>query len=174
MRILLAYLAREARTLGRAIHPRIAYALDHHVRAYVDVREAAAETDPVSVIDPATCDGARVGGSGPFGPLWLGPIFDPALVARLEVPPTAERPKELGRFLERIREEADVAVPFYYEPNVLAGHLGLRSPPSIVEFRGALEARGYRTARTHARPEGVRTDAPRSVVEQAARDLSPA
>jgi tRNA (guanine26-N2/guanine27-N2)-dimethyltransferase len=171
LRILLAFLAREARTAGRSIVPRLAYALDHHVRAYVEVIAASARPDPVGSIDPATWDGPPLGPTGPFGPMWLGPILDPEIAGRMQVPATAERPTEVAGFLERIREEAAVPAPFYYEPNVLAGRLGLATPPSIGALRAALGERGYRSARTHARPEGIRTDAPRAIVESVARDL---
>jgi len=171
LRILLAYLAREARARDRSIRPRLAYARDHYVRAYLEVGPAGAAPDPVGTVDPATWDGPPLGGSGPFGPLWLGPIIDPAFVERTEVPATAERRAEVRTFLERLREEAAVPSPFYYEPNVVAGRLGLRSPPSVEALRAALAQGGFRASRTHARPEGVRTDAPRAVVEEAARRL---
>jgi len=174
LRILLAYLARAARGSGRAIRPLWAYARDHHVRAYVAVEEENGGADPVAVLDPAAWDGPPLGGAGPFGPLWIGPLADPALVSRLRVPEGAERPREVAPFLERWQEEVGVPSPFYYEPNVLAGRLGLAVPPSIAELRRAIGERGYRTARTHARPEGIRTDAPRAVVEAAAVALASA
>jgi len=171
LRILLAYVAREARASGRSIRPLLAYVRDHHVRAYVEVSADLGVPDPVGTIDPATWDGPPVGEPGPFGPLWLGPLLDPAAVARTEVPPGAERPEEVARFLDRLRGEAGVPRPFYYEPNVIAGRLGLRAPPSLASFLAALIDRGYRAVRTHARPEGIRTDAPRAVVEAVAREL---
>jgi tRNA (guanine26-N2/guanine27-N2)-dimethyltransferase len=172
LRILLAYLAREARASGRSIRPLLGYVRDHHVRAYVEVGPAGpSPPDPVATIDPETWDGPPLGGPGPFGPLWLGPIVDPGTIARVQVPSTAERPREVERFLDRLREEAGVPRPFYYEPNVLAGRLGLRAPPSIASFVAALNVRGFRAVRTHARPEGVRTDAPRALVESIAREL---
>ncbi len=171
LRILLAYLAREARASGRSIRPLLAYARDHHVRAYLEMAEAGPSPDPVGTIDPAAWEGPPLGEPGPFGPLWLGPLVDPATIARAQVPPEAERPREVEQFLERLREEAGVPRPFYYEPNVLAGRLGLATPPSLASFMAALRQHGYRTARTHVRPEGVRTDAPRAAVESIAREL---
>jgi tRNA (guanine26-N2/guanine27-N2)-dimethyltransferase len=174
LRILLAYLAREARGADRSIRPLLAYARDHHVRAYVEVVASPGPPDPVGTIDPDRWDGPWLGAPGPFGPLWLGPISDRALLARMEVPPTAERRAEVRKFLERLREESEVPAPFYYESNVLAGRLTLRSPPPVEALRAAIVDRGYRASRTHARPEGIRTDAPRSVVEAIARTLDSA
>lgn len=174
LRILLAYLAREARALRRSVRPLLAYARDHHVRAYVELGGPSERSDPVATIDEEHWDGPPLGGPGPFGPLWMGPLLDPELLARLRVPASAERPKEVGTFLERLRGEADVPAPFYYEPNVVAGRLGLAQPPSVASMLERLRAAGHRAARTHARPEGIRTDAPRAIVEALAREIGSA
>ncbi len=171
LRILLAYLAREARARGRAARPLLAYSRDHHVRAYLEVRPSAElpAEDPVSRIDLETWSGPLLEGPGPYGPLWTGPLFDAALVESLRLPPTAARPSEAGRFLERLRGETAADRPFYYESNRLARELHLLRPPSMEFLLATLHAQGFRAARTHARAEGFRTDAPRSVVEAVAR-----
>ena len=168
LRILLGFLAREARARGRSIRPLLAYARDHHVRAYVELRTAEG-SDPVGRIDPSTWTGPPLGTRGPYGPLWLGPLFDARLVRALRPPEHCARPEETRRFLERLAEEVEADVPFYYESNRLAHELHLASPPSMVSVLDVLRARGFRSARTHARPEGFRTDAPREVVESVAR-----
>jgi tRNA (guanine26-N2/guanine27-N2)-dimethyltransferase len=173
LRILLAYLARSARSEGRRVRPLLAYVRGHYLRAFVTVSPVGAEEapDPVAQIDPDVWSGPDLGRRGPYGPMWLGPLFDPDLVARLRTPATAARPREADDFLGRLRAEAEVDRPFYYESNELARALGLRSPPGEAAIAGALAGRGFRFARTHARPEGFRTDAPRDVVEQVARSL---
>jgi tRNA (guanine26-N2/guanine27-N2)-dimethyltransferase len=171
LRVLLAYLDREARSLGRSLEPLMCYTRDHHVRAYValpSLRPGTA-TAPVGTIEPARWDGPFLGDHGPYGPLWLGPLFDPELVRRLAAPPTPAAPEECARFLLRLREEVEADVPFYYEPNRLAHDLGLATPPGIAGLLAALRSDGFRAARTHARPEGFRTDAPRVEVERRAR-----
>ena len=171
LRILLAYLSREAESLGREVRPLLAYARDHYVRVALRVRERSAEAPPVGVIEPDRWDGPSVGDRGPYGPLWLGPLFDPELVARLAAPEGAAHPHEVGRFLSTIREEVTVDRPFYFEANVLASHLDLAAPPSLRTVEVGLRALGFRFARTHARPEGFRTDAPRGTVERLFRSL---
>jgi len=172
LRILLAVLAREARSAGRAVRPWVAYVRAHYVRAYLEVGPGSAPPDPVGLIDPETWSGPPVGDAGPYGPLWLGPLFDPDLLRRVEVPATAERPEELGSFLALLRQEAEVPSPFYYEPNRLAARGGFPFPPSVESLRTALTQSGYRAVRTHVRPEGIRTDAPRDAVEAIAGKLS--
>jgi tRNA (guanine26-N2/guanine27-N2)-dimethyltransferase len=172
LRILLAYLAREARAVGRRARPLLAYSRDHHVRAFVDVTfpDGLDPPDPVGSIDPATWEGPPLGQRDPVGPLWLGPLFDPALVRRLVVPPTAAEPEACAQFIRRLQEELGADVPFYYESNRLAHDLTLRRPPSLPTLLEALRSGGFRAARTHVRPEGFRTNAPRSTVERLARE----
>ncbi len=171
LRILLAYLAREARRAGRGVRPLLAYVRDHHVRAYLSVRAEPPGTEPVGLLDPARWNGPPLGERGPYGPFWLGPLFSSALVGALRAPPGLERPTEVAAWIGRMREECEVDVPFYFEANSLAGALHLVAPPSLSRLFEELRNRGYRAVRSHARPAAFRTDAPRSVVEQAARAL---
>jgi tRNA (guanine26-N2/guanine27-N2)-dimethyltransferase len=174
LRILLAALARMARSDGRVVRPLLAYVRGHHLRAYVEVRPVSegGSIDPVGMIEPASWTGPSVGNAGPFGPMWLGPLFDPATVARMVVPATAVHPREAGGFLSVARSEATVDRPFYYEANELAGSLRLSSPPPRAAFAERLGKNGFQMSRTHMRPEGFRTDAPRAVVEAIARELA--
>jgi tRNA (guanine26-N2/guanine27-N2)-dimethyltransferase len=172
LRILLMVLAREARRGGRSARPLLAYVGGHHVRAYVELREGTPTPDPVGTIDPQRWTGPSLGTSASVGPLWLGPIVDHEIAPRLAVPGSAERPREAARFLELLRDDAEPLPPFYYEANALASVLALPSPPPRAELLRALQAAGYHAARTHVRPEGIRTDAPRSTVEDVARSLA--
>jgi tRNA (guanine26-N2/guanine27-N2)-dimethyltransferase len=170
LRILVAHVDRMAREGGRSARPLLAYVRDHHVRAYLSIERApVGARSPVGVVDPGTFDGPPVGERGPYGPLWLGPLFDPQLTGSLEVPPEPARAREVGVFLERVRDEAEVDRPFFYEPNLLARDLGIPRPPSLGTLLDALRRAGYAASRTHARPEGFRTTAPRSDVEALVR-----
>jgi tRNA (guanine26-N2/guanine27-N2)-dimethyltransferase len=173
LRILLAHMARLARGLGRQVRPLVGYVRDHHVRAYVRVGRENEPSDPVATVEPERWAGPSLGDRGPYGPLWLGPLFDRSLVGRLAVPSGVESPRALATTLARFREESEVDVPFYYETNTLAHSLALTHPPSLARMLAGLGERGFRAARTHARPTGFRTDAPRSEVEELARALLP-
>ena len=172
LRILLAYLSREARRIDRSIRPRLAYARDHYVRAYVELREGREDLVPVDIIDPERWTGPWVGDRGPYGPMWLGPLYEAGLVARMQVPDRASQPSEVERFLVRLREEASVDRPFYFEANVLAHRLHLSAPPGLSAVEDGLRALGFRVARTNARPGAFRTDAPRTEVEALFRRLA--
>jgi len=173
LRILLAQMVRDAEAVDRSIRPLLAYSRDHYVRAYVHVDLRSAAAAPVGVIEPENWTGPRVGDRGPYGPLWLGPLFDAALVGRLEAPDGAARANEVARFVARLKEEVAVDRPFYFEANTLASQLRLSAPPSLEAVAAGLRGLGFRVARTHARPEGFRTDAPRTEVESLVRRLVP-
>jgi tRNA (guanine26-N2/guanine27-N2)-dimethyltransferase len=173
VRILLAYLATAARRSGRRLVPRLAYVLGHHLRCYVTLtRQATEQRDPVGPIAPAEWQGPRLPSGATFGPLWHGPLFDPEFTNGLSVPPTAARSRELGRLLERWKEEAQVPTVLFYEPNEIAGDLGLPSPAGLARLLTALREGGYPSARSHVRPSAFRTTAPRSVVESTARTVA--
>ncbi len=172
LRILLASIAREARAEGRSVRCLLGYVGDHHVRAFVSVLDGAGDPDPVGRIDPATFDGPDLGCDRPVGPMWLGPLAEPSLLARLQRPVHAARPEAFDRFLGLVREEAGIVRPFYYEANRLSSGLGLDRPPSRRRLIALLTEAGYHASRTHVRPEGIRTDAPRREVERLAREAS--
>jgi tRNA (guanine26-N2/guanine27-N2)-dimethyltransferase len=175
LRILVGGVARRADTVAqRPVRPLLAYSRDHYVRAFLEVGAPGgpSTTGSIAVIDPSTWHGPDLGPGGPFGPMWMGPMLDPAVVGRLEVPPTAADPRATAGFLERLRGELEADVPFYYEANSLASHLGLAEPPNLAGLISELRAAGHRVARAHSRPEAVRTDGDRASVEAAARRVA--
>lgn len=59
--------------------------------------------------------------------------------------------------------------PFYFILGALSKALHCQTPP-IDEFRGAIHSIGYRSTRSHAKPNSIRTDAPWSVVWEIMRE----
>jgi tRNA (guanine26-N2/guanine27-N2)-dimethyltransferase len=176
LRILTAYVIREAARRSIDLEPVLSYAHDHYVRVFLRARASGARLhDASDVGDPAALGDALplLAGSGPYGPMWLGPLFDSELVTSLDVPVTAERPGELRKFLERLREESTADRPFYYEPNSLASELHLAEPPALGALMEGLRSKGFAAARSHIRASAFRTSAPRPVVYEMARALRP-
>ncbi len=172
LRIVMAYLARQAAAFGRRLHPVLAYVHDHYVRCYARIeRRAAAEPigSEVTFVPGPGWEGPSLPPGAPYGPLWMGPLYDAEVVGRLAPPVTAERPELVRALIARLREEAEADTPFYYEPNRLAAELGLPEPPSLTSLLAPLRARGFRAARSHVRPSAFRTTAPRTLVEAIAR-----
>jgi tRNA (guanine26-N2/guanine27-N2)-dimethyltransferase len=172
LRILIAYVARLAAESGRRVRPILSYVHDHHVRAYLRVTEPGDDdpVDPVGLLSEPW-DGPAVVG-GPFGPMWLGPLFDRDLVGRLGTSPMAARPKDLERLLRGFRGEVRADRPLFYEPNELAALLHLSNPPGIEALLDRLESSGWSAGRSHVRDAAFRTTAPRVDVLLAAKAVS--
>jgi tRNA (guanine26-N2/guanine27-N2)-dimethyltransferase len=170
LRVLLGFVAELARARGRRLEPLLAYVLDHHVRFYAFLRSAKPSDPPlpVGVLD-TDFPGPALPGPPPWGPFWLGALHAREFVRSLKVPARAERPQEVDRFLARLREEAEVDAPFFFEPNELAHALRLPEPPPLRPLLEGLRAAGYAAARAHPHPSAFRTTAPRAVVESLAR-----
>jgi tRNA G26 N,N-dimethylase Trm1 len=173
LRILLAWLARGAASRDRSIHSLLAYVHDHHVRCYVTVASPAGPA-PLATVTNSGLPFPVLPGPGPYGPMWVGPLLDAPFVRRLSVPHGAEHARELSGWLARFREESEVDVPFYFEPNTIARALGLPRPPPLEALIQGLRARGFRAGRSPVRPSAFRTDAPRAVLEEVARAAVPA
>lgn len=169
VRLLLAYFSRRAADTGRTLVPLLAYVLGHHVRFYAQLRPGRPSSLPVATIPGPDWVGPTLPGGGPFGPLWLGPLFDPAFVGRLRPTSSAARPRELRTLLQRLVEESRADAPFTYEPNEIARELRLRSPPGLSALISGLRSAGFPAARSHVRPSAVRTCAPRAVVHAVVR-----
>jgi tRNA (guanine26-N2/guanine27-N2)-dimethyltransferase len=172
LRILTAHILRRARARGLHLRPRLAYVLGHHVRVYLVYDRASVEREPLEgVVEVPTPEytGPPLPTGGPYGPMWIGPLFDAGLVHALTVPDGAARPVELGRLLERFREETHVDRPYFFEPNRLARAANAQEPPSLDVLRERITARGFAFARSHIRASAFRTDAPYDVVIEAVR-----
>ena len=173
LRILLAAADRAAQGLGLHLRPLLGYVGDHHVRAYVSVEAGETALGRVGVLDPSTFDGPPLRAARPVGPLWIGPLADVTFLSRLVTPAHAAEPAAFSRLLLRLREEAPIPAPFFYETNLLAAALHLVRPPSVDRVLDVLHGAGFLAARTHVRPEGVRTNAPRPEVERLVGSIAP-
>ena len=174
-RILLAYCAGLASSHGKAVRPVLTLAAEHFIRVVFLVE---GRTDPANV--------GRVirRGSGEFvrsrarsllrpgnvlGPLWLGPLQDAAIVQSAQ--PSEWTGVPAARLLATIQGEAELP-PFFVTTDDLARRLG-GSQPRIGWFIDGLRAIGYRAARTHFHPYGVKTDAPYADLLRVYRERMP-
>ncbi|OQE47270.1 hypothetical protein PENCOP_c001G01407 [Penicillium coprophilum] len=71
--------------------------------------------------------------------------------------------------IPRMDVAAQEKYPFFFSISALAKVIHTTTPP-IDEFRGALGHLGYRSTRSHARPNSIRTDAPWEVVWEIMRE----
>jgi tRNA (guanine26-N2/guanine27-N2)-dimethyltransferase len=171
LRILLARLALEAAARGLGLDPLVCYPWDHYVRATVRLvpDRAGIRPAPVGLVGGPEYTGPPLGAADPLGPMWTGPLLDPEIVRRLELPPRPERPDALGRLLATLKEEARVPALFFYESNTIARRLHLASPPSTAALRDGLGELGFASAPVSGRPGALRTNAPVAEVDRVAR-----
>ncbi len=180
VRILLGYLARVAASLDKSVRPLLAYYADHYYRVYLLVERGAKKADAMLREHVGTVtycpaigksfvkDGEACPNGVKIGPLWVGGLFDKdylekllLLVERYKYLPTYRR---IIKLLSDIYREAQVCSScIYYRLDTIASKLKTNLPP-IRGLVQELEDRGYKAARTHFDPAGIRTDAPFQVV----------
>lgn len=168
LRILLAYCADLAREQGTAIRPVFSFAAEHFVRAMMVVERApkAFRIGFVARRNPGEFARAKPDDRDAIGPLWLGPLLD-AAVTRSLTPSPWTLPAS-ARLVSTIQGEADLP-PFFVTTDELAAR-ERGSPPKLDRFIEALRSLGFRAARTHFHPRGVKMDAPYADVLRAFRE----
>jgi tRNA (guanine26-N2/guanine27-N2)-dimethyltransferase len=170
LRILGGAMVRAAARFDRAAVPVLAVSHGHWMRVVARVEDSKRGGDAAfrqlgdAWLDadgfPATGPRAPEGlGTAWAGPLWLGPLHDAALVDGMDA---ALAGKELARgdetraLLGLLRGECE-APPFWVVADLFQGKWG--RPPRRDALIERLRAAGFRAARTHLDPQGVRTDA---------------
>jgi tRNA (guanine26-N2/guanine27-N2)-dimethyltransferase len=174
LRIFVGYLARIAASHERGIHPLVAFAAQHFVKAIVavDARTSSADAS-LAHLGYVRFEGARftVSASPPngahAGPLWLGPLSDSAVLGTMAE--GMDTTFEAAQLLRNLRDEAGLP-PFFYEDHALAQTLHL-DPVPVDSWLAALRSAGFRATRPHVTANGVKTDAPWDDVERIYRQL---
>jgi tRNA (guanine26-N2/guanine27-N2)-dimethyltransferase len=170
LRILGGALVRSAARFDRAATPVLSVQHGHWMRVVARVGdskrggdaalrglgEAWLDADGLAAVGPRAPHEA---GEAWAGPLWTGPLHDAALVdgmaAAMEGKALA-RPGDARALLGLLRGECG-APPFWVVPDLFQGRWG--PPPRRDALLERLRAGGFRAARTHLDPQGVRTDA---------------
>jgi tRNA (guanine26-N2/guanine27-N2)-dimethyltransferase len=171
LRILLGYCARIAAAREKGIRPILAYSAEHFLRVHVLVASAE-EAGPLRHVvreGPGRFRPADPKAPDALGPMWLGPLLDPRLVRALQ--PSEWTGVPAARLLAVLQDEADLP-PFFVTTDEMAAHLR-GSPPKLDAFLEGLRDLGFRAARTHFHPRGVKTDAPPDDVVRVFRECAP-
>ncbi len=173
LRILLGYVERVAQAHGKLTRPMLAFAAEHFFRLHLLVLDGLREEPPEMGYYLRDREGTfqRVDAREPqaIGPLWTGPLGDPAFIRSLL--PSEWTSAQGARLLDTLQKEADLP-PFFVTTDDLARRLR-GSPPRLERFLDALRHAGYRAERTHFHPRGVKTDAPPDIVLAAFLDTAP-
>ncbi|CCC82103.1 tRNA (guanine(26)-N(2))-dimethyltransferase [Thermoproteus tenax] len=159
LRALLGYIARVAAANDFAIEPLIAYWERHYFRVCVAVREGAREASDVLrrglayiVYLGGIRRVARRETAHSLGPLWVGPLGEPDLVARL---PRPQEDRSAVELLNTLTAEYTTVSPWYYLSQEF-GDLKME----VRELIDLLLSNGVYATPTHMAPYGFKADAP--------------
>ena len=102
------------------------------------------------------------------GPLWSGPLWDPALARKIATYPSSG---DTAKLTETLAIEAAIPVIGFYDIHQVAGKLKVNAP-SFERLIKVLRKEGFVAARTHFSPSGLRTDADASALRKILKTLS--
>lgn len=171
LRILLAHCERLAEGFGKSIRPILSFAAEHFLRILlvVEKRTDSAADRLVTRQDAGQFHPAETEVRGTIGPLWMESMHDSRIVAAMTASEWTS--VQSARLLATLQAEADLP-PFFVTTDELAAR-ERGSPPKVERFIEALHEMGYRAARTHFHPRGVKTDASYQDTLRAFRDRMP-
>jgi tRNA (guanine26-N2/guanine27-N2)-dimethyltransferase len=171
VRVLLGYSAKVAQGHEKAIDPIVSFAAAHFIRLIVRVRsiEKRTRTGWLERLGPGEFRVRHRPNPDSIGPLWMGAAWDADLVRRLT--PSSWTPGTTARLLSTIQAEVGLPPWFVTTDELAARERG--SPPKLDRFLEGLRQIGYRAARTHFHPRGVRTDAPYADLIRVFRERMP-
>jgi tRNA (guanine26-N2/guanine27-N2)-dimethyltransferase len=180
LRVLIGHLVRVAASHEVGAIPLISYSYDHYFRVYLRLREGARHADEaLSHIGWVGWDDGWVvaGFDAPRpqdwrGPMWNGPLLEAPVVRSMAQSLSdvlLDRPREVRRLLRLLSTEA-VAPSLYYECGRRCHHLGMPQPAIAAVF-AELDTLGYQAMKTHFDPDGFKTDAPLTALEQVFRQV---
>jgi tRNA (guanine26-N2/guanine27-N2)-dimethyltransferase len=169
LRILLGFCERQAARFDKGIRPVVSFAAEHFLRVYALVEGRARSSALGFVSRRSQGEFVPSKEAKSLGPLWMGPLDDAEFLRQLS--PSDWTMPAAARLLATLQGEAGLP-PFFVTTEELAAR-ERGSPPKTDAFLEALRHRGYRAARTHLHPRGVRTDAPFDVVLSAFRERMP-
>jgi tRNA (guanine26-N2/guanine27-N2)-dimethyltransferase len=146
IRVLAQAVIKQAARYEIALNPVFCHATKHYYRIYFKQDIGANRTDEKL---------REIGLLNGNGPLWLGSIFDEKFIENM-----CEEAKKTGdfnliKFLETIKEETKIKVPFYFTTK----QFRLKKEPRLNDLINQLNESGFKAARTHFDPKGFRTNA---------------
>lgn len=171
IRILIRKAQLVAAQYDRALVPIFVHATQHYDRAYLHCEKSRSYVK--NLFDQhgylLYCEGcmeravsnANVGICScgePFkaaGPMWLGPLWNHALVKKMLV----KSKGDAERLLSAIHQEAHIPIVGFFDIHKICSRMKVAVPKTDV-LLARLREQGYKAGRTHFRETGIRTDAP--------------
>lgn len=191
LRILLGHAVREAAKHDQAALPVLGASREHYFRAYLETRRAGQLADQLlrRVLWLVACraclhrgfsdapERACPGCGGPAeaaGPMWGGPLWDPALLRHMEhLRPTLRlaRPRAAERDLGLWAQESEAGgLPF--DTHGIARRERIAENAPVDAIVAELQSMGHAASATHLDGRWLRTPAPAKDVAQAVRSAA--
>ncbi|MCK4718437.1 MAG: hypothetical protein KAT70_07190 [Thermoplasmata archaeon] len=186
IRIIMGHAVRRAAEHDIALFPLIGYYADHYFRVTWRVEKTRSKVGKqlgqlsVGLYDPATTTVETLPwtpatpleyhakGKLLFGPYWDGPLLDPHTLSRLTALSQHPHALEMGA-IDNVHKLVDLwngeaGMPsFFYDTSEISRATKKEAEPrtKLIE---RLQEQGYKAARTHFTPTGIKTDAGWEVV----------
>ena len=187
LRMLIAYVQREALFYKLPLVPLLSYYCDHYVRAFLH-HDSSVSVDKIIQTHGYITDCSQCGkreffswkdsfkhkyicsncssNVRPLGPLYLGPLHQNSVVVQLQryiidfpKKHLIDRRARLERMIPLFKEDLKVNLPWYYELGYISKKykLSIRSPALIIE---KLHEKGFDAGLTHFDGQSIRTNYP--------------
>jgi tRNA (guanine26-N2/guanine27-N2)-dimethyltransferase len=160
LRILIKKVQEVAAQYDIALTPIFAHTTRHYMRCYLQAERGADKAD--KILEQIGCfQGA--------GPVWLGTLFDESLVEKMYQLAAKDKliSQETKDLLFAIREESKVQMVGFYD----LSEMKLHQLPKIFDVIAKLQKKGFKAARTHFSPTGIKTNANEKEFEKVVKSL---
>lgn len=163
LRILLAFICREAAKYDLGMTPILSYATDHYMRVYLQMKPGVKQANhTISQIKkmPADFPFLQHTSKKEIGPVYMGKIQSASIIKHIRsivFQKTFGSKHEMLKLLNLLEEEAE-APAFFYTINTIASALKTSAPSRKTLFQ-ALQDQGFFVCRTHHDPTGFKTNA---------------
>jgi tRNA (guanine26-N2/guanine27-N2)-dimethyltransferase len=187
LRILAGFISRTFSKYKKYLEVQFSHSTEHYMRLYALVGKGAKNTDEsLENLDyiaycPKCLNRQIFRGIAPkislkcldcgeiwniAGPLWCGEIQNSDFLSRMiDIVPDLKinRTNEVLKLLEKCHAEAE-APPTFYDVHAICRKLKISAPP-MDGTMALIKEGGYMVTRTHFNPNGLKTDAPLSFIE---------
>ncbi len=176
LRILARRVQLAAASHEKALFPVYSYSMLHYMRVFFRCNSKSGDVDNVlkshqqisycndclSLELPAkeNCSNCKSRKMAVAGPLWTGDLWDAKLAGLIC---GNSKDEKNGSFLNILSEESKISALGFYDTHVFSSKFGIHAP-KLESVISALRKRGFMAARTHFSGNGIRSDAPASVV----------
>ena len=161
LRILIKKVQEMGAMYDIALKPIFAHTTRHYMRCYLRAERGAEKTDLVLkqigmfVYRQSDTHNRRLVTAA--GPMWLGPLFDVELVNKMHGESLKDKKisQDSKQLLYTISQEASIQTVGFFD----LAEMKLHQVPKITDVIGMLQEKGFKAARTHFSPTGIKTNA---------------